>query len=155
MARTPENQRNAGNQTLPIDGVKGLTKGHLKGGQRWDLGEPNNPGRGVLLDTRLQPGENYPPRWHQEWRALLVMDGSMKVGETKISKNDMVIVEPNIEFGPFEPGPQGVHLLEVTRTAAAAACVYREKYRNDPRYKALLARSPDTLFEPRNRAGSV
>ena len=144
--RSRLNQRNVGNQTLSMEGVEGLTKGHLKGGQRWNLGEPGDPNRGVLLDTRLQPGENYPPRRHREWRGVLVLDGSLKVGTERLTKDNLLIAEPNVEYGPLEPGPSGAHVLEFVRKAAAVPCVYRDQYRTDPRYAAVLARSPDTAF---------
>jgi quercetin dioxygenase-like cupin family protein len=146
-ARPIGSERNAGRQTLPNDGVVGITTGRLGGGQRWDLGEPHDPLRGVLVDTTFHPGESSPPHTHADWRALLVMDGSMKVGDREITNDDVVIIEPDAEVGAFEPGPRGIHLLEVARTAAAVPTIYRDEYRTDPRYRDTLAGALDTTFE--------
>jgi quercetin dioxygenase-like cupin family protein len=148
MARPKGSEHNAGRQSLPTDGVAGLAKGQIRGGQRWDLGEPDDPERGVLLDTRLEPGEDFPAHTHADWRALLVMDGSLKVGDRVLAVDDLLIAEPHGEVGSFEPGPQGVHLLEVARTAAAVPATYSEQYRTDPRYQEALARAADVAFRP-------
>jgi quercetin dioxygenase-like cupin family protein len=144
--RPKGSERNAGRQTLPNGGVEGITMGQLKGGQRWDLGEPDDPQRGVLLDTTFQPGENYPAHTHADWRALLVMDGSMNIGDREITSDDVVIIEPNAEVGAFEPGPRGIHVLEVARTAAAVPTIYRDEYRTNARYRDTLAAASDTTF---------
>ena len=119
LPRPSGSERNAGNQTLPIDGVSGLAKGRLSGGSRWDLGEPGDPSRAVLMDTRLEAGHVYPEHWYRDWRAMFVLGGSMRVGERELGKDDVLIVEPNASVPACESGRDGVHLLEVARTSAA------------------------------------
>src|SRR5262249_4869073 len=46
--RSDRNARNRGRQVLPVDGVGGLVKGHLAPGNRWDLGEPDDPDRATM-----------------------------------------------------------------------------------------------------------
>jgi hypothetical protein len=139
-------EHNAGNQTLPVDGVDGLTKGHLEGGQRWDLGEPDDAERAVLIDTVLQPRHGLPPHRHDDWRALLVLDGSMRVGDRELTPDDMLVIEPRREVAAFVPGAEGVHLLEVARTAAAVSIVCGDEYEHDPQYRDVLANTYDVTF---------
>lgn len=51
-----------------------------------------------------------------------MLDGSLRVGGVEMMRDDVLIAEKNAEIGAFEPGPEGVHLLEVVRTEDARAC---------------------------------
>ena len=118
LPRPSGSERNAGNQTLPIDGTSGLTKGRLGTGQRWDLGEPNDPDRGVLLDRFLRPGEGEPEGSYDDWHALFVLGGTIAMSGHQLVKDDVVLIEPGVRVCGFDAGPEGAHLLEVVRTAA-------------------------------------
>jgi hypothetical protein len=118
LPRPPGSERNAGNQTLPVDGVAGLTRGRLGGGQQWDLGEPGDPTRAVVIDTLLGPGQGRPEACYRDWRALFVLDGSLGVGERRLVQDDVVLIEPHARVPRFDAGPGGAHLLEVVRTAS-------------------------------------
>jgi hypothetical protein len=124
--RSPLNARNAGNQTLPNDGVKGLTKSHLSAGACWDLGEPDDPERGVLLDTRLGAGEQIAGHSYADWHAIFVLDGGARLVDRDLSKNDALVIEPSALVGQLTAGAEGVHLLEVSRTAAGAPRQFHE-----------------------------
>jgi quercetin dioxygenase-like cupin family protein len=146
-ARPEGSEGNYGNQTTPLAGLRGVKTGHLVGSQRFDLGEPGDPGRGVLIDSRFAPGEEYPPHWHRDWRFLVVLQGSLEIGGPEITKNDVVVIEPGNQVPSLKVGSDGAHLLEVARTAAAVPRIFLDKYRTDPHYKELLRQSTDNVFE--------
>jgi len=111
-------EHNEGNQTTPLATVAGLRTGHLKGGQRWDLGDAEDPERGVMLDTRLDAGTVVSARRFADWRGILLWDGGLRAGDAELSKDDLLIVEPGAVLPAFEVGPQGAHMMEFVRTAA-------------------------------------
>jgi hypothetical protein len=117
LKRSPLNKRNEGRQTLPCDGVKGITKGKLAPGARWDLGESSDPDRGVLQDTRLSPGERLPAAAYADWHALLVLDGTLQVAGRTLQRDDRLVVRPGEAVNEIEAGPEGAHWLELARTA--------------------------------------
>jgi hypothetical protein len=123
-ARPSGAERNAGNQTMTIDGTAGLLKGSLTQDGRWDLGAIDDPDRGVALSTRLAPGERIPAHQLRDWRWSLVMDGDMTLGDRHLGVDDIVITEPNAQIPDAVAGPSGVQLLELCRTAAAETRVY-------------------------------
>lgn len=114
---------NAGNQIVPVAGATGLTVGRLSGGQTWDLGEPDDPARGVMIDTRLPPRGVIPVHWHGDWRWTLVLDGSMRIGDRELARDDIVIVAADAKIDAITVGDEGVHLLEFTRMAAGAGWI--------------------------------
>lgn len=147
LPRPKISEGNAGSQTTPLATVPGVVTGSLRGGQRFDLGEPDDPERGVMLDTALPPGVVIPSHHHRDWRAVLIWEGSMRVGNDLLTKDDLLIIEPNAEVEVFESGPDGTHLLEFAKTAAAVPVVFREADRDDPAYRNGLAATRDSAFE--------
>ena len=83
---------------------------------------------------------------HHNWRAVLVLDGDMLFGDEKLTKDDLLVMEPSVSVPAFEVGAQGVHLVEFARTAAAVAWVCREEDRQNPTYAEGLAAIPDAGF---------
>jgi len=124
LPRPKGSEGHAGNQVTPLATLPNVRTGHLQGGQRWDLGAPDDPERGVMLDTKLAAGEVVPPHRHRDWRGLMIWDGSMRIGDHELTKDDVVIVEPDAEVPAYQAGPQGVHMMEFCRTAAAEPLVF-------------------------------
>jgi hypothetical protein len=146
LPRPKGSEGNAGNQTTPLATVHGLLTGHLSGGQRWDLGEAEDPERGVLLDTKLPPGTVIPTHRHGDWYAALVLDGEMRFGDEQLRRHDLLIIEPDAHVPTFEVGTQGLHLVQFARTAAGATYVFREADRQNPAYSDGLAAVSDAAF---------
>jgi quercetin dioxygenase-like cupin family protein len=116
--------QNAGSQTTPLKAVQGLSTGTLSGnGQTFDLGEAGDPQRGVVIDSSLRAGETVPEHSHKDWRGFIVMAGSMTIGDQEVTKDDVVVIEPDARVGTFVAGANGVQLLEFARTAAGVATV--------------------------------
>jgi len=147
LPRPKVSEGNAGSQMTPLATLPGVVNASLKGGQRFELGEAEDPERGVLLDTVLPPGVVIPPHHHRDWRGVLIWEGSIRVGNKVLTKDDLLIIEPDAEVGKFETGSEGVHLLEFAKTAAAVPVVFREADRNDPAYRDGLVATPDAIFE--------
>jgi hypothetical protein len=147
LPRPRVSEGNAGSQTTPLKAVPGVVTGKLAGGQRFDLGEPNDPERGVMLDSVVPAGVVIPSHHHRDWRGVLIWEGSMRVGDEELTKDDLLIIEPDVKVDEFETGPRGVHLLEFAKTAAAVPVVFDEEDRRDPTYQGGLAAISDPVFE--------
>jgi hypothetical protein len=147
MTRPRVSAHNAGNQTTPLETVPGLQKGHLRGNQRWDLGSPDDPQRGVMLDTKLAGDLTVPPHRHHDWRGILVYEGSVHVGGRALNKDDLLLIEPDAPVPEFVTDTDGVHLVEWARTNAAVPQVFDASLRDDPTYRDGFAAIPDVVFE--------
>jgi hypothetical protein len=115
--RSSLNKRNEGRQTLPCDGVKGITKTCLSAGAQWDLGERGDPERGILEDSRLAPKERLPAHRYDDWHAILVLAGSLHIAGRTLSKDDYLVIRPNGRIDEIEAGADGAQLLELSRTS--------------------------------------
>ncbi len=119
--RPPALVENGSRQVVPVHGTPGLQKGRLDGNGCWNLGDPDDPERGIVFERKLEPGATLPPASVSDWRGVLVLDGSMRVGDTPFAANDLLLVEPHARVPAITAGGGGVHLLEMARTAAALA----------------------------------
>jgi hypothetical protein len=115
--RSGVNRRNEGRQTLPLDGVEGFIKGRLVPGAQWDLGDRDDPERGVMRVTRLAPGEKLAPHACDDWRALLVMDGELQIAGRTVGKDRYLSVRPHSRVEELRAASEGALILEVSRTA--------------------------------------
>jgi hypothetical protein len=121
LPRSAENERNRPNETLPLAADPRLVLGRLGAGDRWALGEPDDPDRGLIDDVLLGPGEEYPGRNSDEWRALILLNGTASFGDRPLAERSVLIVAPGSTLPRIQADTSGAHLLEVTRSAAGAA----------------------------------
>jgi hypothetical protein len=119
--RSALNQRNRGHQVLPNSGVEGLTMTHLEESKIWDLGDPSDANRGLMKDTRLAAGERRSAHRYADWHGIFVLDGSMRVGDRQLQRNDVLIIKPGAYVETWEGGSGGAHLFEVSRIAKGMA----------------------------------
>jgi hypothetical protein len=119
--RPPAAVENGGRQVVPVEATPGLQKGHLDGEAYWDLGDPGDPERGVIFDRKLLAGSTMKASTVSDWRAAIVLNGSVTVGDSNFVANDVMLAEPGAEVPAMTAGASGVHLLEMARTAAALA----------------------------------
>jgi hypothetical protein len=119
FSRPPALPENGLRQIVPVDGTPGLQKGHLDGKAYWDLGDPADPERGIVFDRKMSAGATLPPVAVGDWRAAIVLDGTVNVGQDSFVAGELLIVEPDAKVPALTAGPDGVHLLELARTAAA------------------------------------
>lgn len=130
--RPPGSQGNEGHQCIPCDATSGLHKSHLDGAGCCDLGDPDDPERAVLLHHRLRPGAGRPATSYGDWRALLVLEGRLAVGDAELEADDLLLIEPHADVPDRRAGSDGAHVLDIVRTAAGC----------EP---AELARAVDTV----------
>jgi hypothetical protein len=118
-AREGINTRNEGHSSLSLEGADGMWKTRLVPGWSWDLGDPDDPDRGVVRDTRLAAGETIAATTRGDWYAALVLGGSVEAGGRTLVRDDVVIAESGAQVPALVAGPDGAHLLENFRTARA------------------------------------
>jgi hypothetical protein len=118
--RPPGSEGNAGRQCVRCEGNPGIHKGHLDGTAYYDLGHADDPSRAVLRDRRVESGRERPATAHDDDWAALVLDGIVRVGDQELVSDDIVIVERDREVPTMRAGVDGVHLLEIARTAVGA-----------------------------------
>jgi len=119
LPRSAENERNRDNETLPLAAEARLILGRLGAGDRWELGDPDDPDRGLVDDVLLRPGEEFTNRNGDEWRALFLLNGTASFGSRPLAERDVLIVAPGATLPRIQSGTSGAHLLEVTRSAGA------------------------------------
>lgn len=119
--RSTLNRRNDGRQVMPCDGIDGIWTSRLAPGAVWDLGEAGDPERGVMCDVRLEAGEALPARTFADWHGLIVLGGSLRLGELNLGRDDCLLVAPGGTLDVLTGGPEGAHLLRLARTAAGSA----------------------------------
>src|SRR5260370_42457806 len=78
------------------------------------------------IHSRMEHGQTSLPHAHSGWTCTVVIEGSWYVGGELFTAGQMVIVEPDIEYGPFEPGEDAVTILEVFENEAAMEAIWRE-----------------------------
>jgi hypothetical protein len=117
--RTSANLRNEGHSSLSLEGAEGIWKTKLTPGWRWDLGDPDDPDRGIVRDARLAAGERIGARTREDWYAALVLDGSVRVAGKTLMRDDVLIVERSAAVPEMAAGDDGAQLLESFRTARA------------------------------------
>jgi len=113
------NKRNIGHSALSLEGAEGMWKSKLEPGWSWEFGEPENPDRAMMRDTRLAAGESIPAKQRGDWYAALVMDGTLEVGGKVLVKDDVLLAERDSAIPAMKAGADGVHLLENFRTVRA------------------------------------
>jgi hypothetical protein len=119
VSRPPGAPENAGRQVVPVNGTAGLSKGHLNGNAYWDLGDPGDDQRGAMFDRKLGPRTELPAAAVADWRGYLVLGGSLTTAGKTLVVNDLLLAEPDATVPAAVAGPEGAHLLEFARTAAA------------------------------------
>jgi hypothetical protein len=145
--RPPECRHNAGRQTTPLATVPGLVTGSLRGGQRWDLGDADDPDRGVILDTKLPNATTVPSHHYRDWRGLFVFSGSVRAGDTAMTQGDLMVFEPGADVPELVVGSDGVHLLEFAKTAAAVDRIFGAEVQRDSAAAEVLSSIGDVVFE--------
>ncbi len=117
QARDGVNRRNEGHQCLPLGGVEGFTKGKLTAGSQWSLGSHDDPQRGMMKVTSLARGQSLNPRSYEDWQAILVVDGSVQLGDRTLGRDQYLLVRPHSQVDQIRCDHQDALLLQVSRTA--------------------------------------
>jgi hypothetical protein len=114
--RSALNKRNEGRQCLPLEG-KGFTKGTVSHGLHWDLGEHDDPDRGVMKVSRFSSHQRMRPHLYKDWHTCLVLDGTLQIGGRMLVNDDYLLIRPNSRVDEISAGRDGALLLELARTS--------------------------------------
>lgn len=117
--RSSVNQRNNGRQTMPCDGVEGISRFSLEPGLVVDMGDPGDQNRGILRDVRLAAGDGIAAETVPDWRWMIVLAGQAGCAGRTLGKDAILRVAPGATTAPITAGPDGAQLLELARTAIA------------------------------------
>lgn len=119
--RSEENRRNDGRMILPCDGVDGAWKSRVSPGAQWNLGEADDPLRGILQDTRLVPGERIAPHSYGDWHIIAVMEGELQVAGRTLVRDGFLRIAPDSVVPEIRAGAAGATLFEGARTSHGLA----------------------------------
>jgi hypothetical protein len=111
------NKRNEGHSSVPLTDGDGMWQSRLAPNWSWNLGDPDDPDRGVVRDTRLAAGESIAATERGDWYAALVLAGAIEVSGKTLVRDDVLVAERGAAIPKIVGGKDGVQLLENFRTA--------------------------------------
>jgi hypothetical protein len=119
------------------DGPDGAVRDSQElGGGCWTelftLGRSDDEWRYLIPDIRMAANQVWPLHWHDCWTAVVLLDGSLLMGDWEMGPGDVLIAEPGVEYGLLLVGPQGCQLLEVFARDVLSPGGYGEEYRDHP-----------------------
>src|SRR5262245_2968831 len=79
----------------------------------WVLGGPSDAFQLRVPDIRMPANQIWPLHWHGCWIAVVVLDGSVLVGDWWMEKGDILISAADLEYGPLINGPEGCQMFEI------------------------------------------
>jgi hypothetical protein len=100
----------------------------------WPAADASQP---CWVQFRYEPGWRAPAHAHSGWSCTVVLEGSWIAGGVEYGPGEMIIVAPNVTYGPFDPGPNGVLCVEFFENQAALPPIWDD---NDPDVKTQLER---------------
>lgn len=97
------------------------------------LGSANNPASPAVTYVRIEPHETAPRHAHPGWTINVVIEGSCRLADfpdIELKPGHVLTAEPNVQYGPVYPGPEGVSLFEIFDSLQARPPVWDDP--NDP-----------------------
>jgi hypothetical protein len=84
-----------------------------------------------FVHVRMKPG-SVPRLWHSHpgWTTTIVLEGSLDIEGQVFTAGQMVVVAPDVGYGPLTPGPDGAAFIEIFSGTAATRTDWDEA---DPR----------------------
>jgi hypothetical protein len=113
------NKRNEGQSALTVAGTSGMWQSRLSPGWSWDLGEANDPDRGIVRYTVLAAGEKIAAKQRGDWYGGLILGGSGEIAGKQVGADDVIIGERDAEVPELVASDDGIQILEHFRTARA------------------------------------
>lgn len=108
-----------------------------EGSPLYCLGHPGTT-RAGFVHFRMESHQSAPPHSHSGWACTVVLDGSWTVGDVVQGPGEMMLIEPGVEYGPFQPGPDGVTGIEFFENEAATVAQWGT-HADDPRVVAAMS----------------
>ena len=81
---------------------------------------------------RTDGPDSVPRLWHSHpgWTATIVLEGALDIEGQAFTAGQLVVVAPNVGYGPLRPGPAGAAFIEIFSDTAATRTDWDE---TDPR----------------------
>jgi hypothetical protein len=100
--------------------------------EMWFLGRAEDEWRMLIPDIRMAANQVWPLHWHDCWTAVVVLDGTLLMGDWWMGRGDVLIAAPGVEYGLLMNGPKGCELLEIFARDILSPGGYGEEYRDHP-----------------------
>jgi quercetin dioxygenase-like cupin family protein len=100
------------------------------------LGNKNEGPRPAVQWIHMTAGQTAPEHAHRGWSCTVVIEGSMIIGGKEYGEGKAILVEADVDYGPFAGGPEGATILEVFDSQRAITPIWDEA---DPRVEAQYA----------------
>jgi hypothetical protein len=103
--------------------------------QIFSLGRPEDDWRYLVPDIRMAANQIWPLHWHDCWTAVVMLEGTLLMGDWLMQPGDVLIAQPGVEYGLLLVGPQGCELLEVFARDILSPGGYGDEHRDHPTLK--------------------
>jgi hypothetical protein len=108
----------------------------VRGGQVWSdswvLGAESDEFQLRVPDIRCAFNQYYPLHYHGCWIAVVILDGTMLIGDWWMQPGDVLVAAADLEYGPVLFGPQGCQLFEIFAKDHLALGGYAKEYHDHP-----------------------
>lgn len=129
----------------PNDEVLMETPGGQTFSEQVHLGTSDNDFELGISHIRMPANQVWPIHWHDCWTVVLCLEGTCMVGDWWMRRGDLLIVDPELEYGPLVSGPAGSRLFEIFTQAHLAPGGYAPEYHDHLTLQTLT----HTVFKER------
>jgi quercetin dioxygenase-like cupin family protein len=129
-------QQNTGIEVTSFDEADRL-ESPLGGAAVFRLGYPEEPMKPGIMHVRIAPGQVSPVHRHKSWTSVIVLEGAIRVGGVRHAKGAVLMIEPNIWYGPLEAEAPGAEILEIHATQPGGEPIWQEM--DDDRVRGINA----------------
>jgi hypothetical protein len=145
-----------GGRRGPHDEVLRETPGGQGWAQYFRLGDENDAFHMTIPDIRMPANQHWPLHWHDCWIAVIVLDGSVCIGDWWMQPGDVLISKAGVEYGPLLNGPSGCQLFEIFAQDHLSPGGYAPEYADHPTIQGLgLPIKPRSPLNRRNDGRQV
>jgi hypothetical protein len=110
----------------------------------------------TIPDIRMPANQYWPLHWHDCWIAVIVIDGSVLIGDWWMHPGDVLISAAGVEYGPLLNGPSGCQLFEIFAKDHLSPGGYAPEYADHPTVAGLgLPIKPRSRLNQRNNGRQV
>jgi len=90
---------------------------------KWLIYPQPGDDRPPVVIIKFPPGYRFPHHWHSEGEFVVVLKGSMTIGEKEVGPGGMAWTDPRTVYGAESAGPDGVEFLLFRRAFATTTLV--------------------------------
>jgi hypothetical protein len=98
----------------------------------WTLGEADDDFILRVPDIRMPANQYYPLHYHGCWIAVIILDGTVLIGDWWMKPGDVLVAAADLEYGPVLNGPEGCQLFEMFAKDHLALGGYAKEYHDHP-----------------------